>query len=205
MTFLGALHFTFIPTFFYFFKKFNYLPSQVRYKYLTFTNKTLFRTILALFNKQGDSYTPSKLLISVICYLWRFILPNLNTHTCSSLIYAIDYISYVQKLTLIFTRLRFVFFFFFYKLNKLIYKYSNYRRPRYSLEFRYIPPYRRFKELLKYMRKSLVYYKGRTFSVKFRKLIIDILLNPRQLQFVQFTEALQLHLFSTRKQLLYYR
>lgn len=205
MTSLGDLHFTFIPTFFFFFKRFNYLPSQVRYKYLTFTNKTLFRTLLTLFSKRGDSTTPVHLVLSVINYLWRFVLANINTSNCLSLVYVFEHILYAQKLTLIFTRLRFVFFFFFYKLNKLIYKYSNYRRPRYSLEFRYIPPYRRFKELLKYMRKSLVYYRGRTFRVKFQKLIMDLLFSPHQLQFVQFTEALQLHLFSTRKQLLYYR
>nr|YP_011027908.1 ribosomal protein S7 [Euplotes vannus]UPM52118.1 ribosomal protein S7 [Euplotes vannus] len=199
------MHFTFIPTFLHFFRRFNYLPSQIRYKYLTFTDKTLLRSILSLFYKRGDSHTATFLTLTVVHYLWCFLLNNLNTNPYTKITTFMEYVAYTSKLVLVFTRLRFVFFFFFYKLNKLIYKYSNYKRPRYSLEFRYVPPYRRFKELLKYMRKSLVYYKGRTFRTKFQKLIIDLLLTPQQLQFVQFTEALQSYLFSTRKRLLYYR
>nr|YP_011027872.1 ribosomal protein S7 [Euplotes cristatus]UPM52082.1 ribosomal protein S7 [Euplotes cristatus] len=199
------MHFTFVPTFLFFFKRFNYLPSRIKYKYLTFSNSTVFRSLFSLFIRHGSPLSPFRRFFLLLFFTLRgFGFLGTNCGVLPSALSVVDSF-FFKKITNVFLRLRFVFFFFFYKLNKLIYKYSNYRRPRYSLEFRYVPPYRRFKELLKYMRKSLVYYKGRTFRVRFGKLFWDLLWAPEHLQFVRFSTSLQTYLFKTRKYLLFYR
>ena len=198
------MHFTFVPSFLSFFNRFGYLPSQVRYKYLSFTDSNLFRVLLALFVRHGRSGAPFRYFFRVLLTsIW--IQGGVKRTSLYARSPAVLGVFFVEKVVNVFRRLRFVFFFFFYKLNKLIYKYSNYRRPRYSLEFRYTPPYRRFKELLKYMRKSLVYYRGRTFRTRLGKLVWDLMWRADELQFVRFTVSLQAYLFKTRKHLLTYR
>lgn len=199
------MHFTFLPSFLKFFKTYNHLPSQITYKYLKYSNKQIVRTFISMFTKRGNNFKFMAVVLNLLCTIgFNFSKPThlLLWNNLNGVSLDVDIFS---KIIQIFKRLKFIFFFFFYKLNKLIYKYSNYKRPRYSLEFRYVPTYKRFKELFKYMRKSVVYYKGKTFLHKFRLLFLDLLLNPKNLQFVQFTIALQGHLFTNKKHLLYYK
>jgi len=95
-----------------------------------------------------------------------------------------------------------MFFFFFQKLNKYIYKYSKYKRPRYSVLFRYLPNFRRMKNLLKFMRKSLMYFKDRTFKERFSSLFWLFFTDRSSLFFIKYTAKLQQFIFKKRKRML---
>lgn len=199
------MHFTFLPTFLKFFKKYNHFPDSVNYRYLNFSNKQLTQDIAALFTKHGNATLFVRTLLQLTSTMWITLKPEININLISRGVPTLYSINLIPLLSQVFTRFKFMFFFSFTKLNKYIYKYSNYKRPRYSLEFRYVPPYKRFKILLKYMHKSLIYYKGRTFCLKLQSLLTDILLQPGSLSFLKFTSMLQSFLFKNKKQLLIYR
>ena len=199
------MHFTFLPTFLFFFNKFRYLPSPIKYKYLGFSDQHPLRLLNSLFTSKGHKLLFTRGFLFIVRWVWFFSTNCFFTFFGGLRRDFFFIFHFFQKFIQPLTRLKFIFFFFFYKLNKLIYKYSNYKRPRYSLEFRYVPPYRRFKELFKYMKRSVVYYRGRTFKTKLYKLIWDFFFHPRELQFVRFVTSLQDYLFTHKRYLLNYK
>lgn len=199
------MHFVFLPTFFRFFKKYNHFPNSVSYKYLKFSDQSIFRNFISLFIKRGIPTLFLKLFLSTSRVIWQHLSPVNGGMLKKQSTYLTSWIDTLALLPHIFTRFKFVFFFSFTKLNKYIYKYSNYRRPRYNLDFRYIPTYKRFKILLRYMRRSVVYYKGKNFKVKLKSLLLDLLLKPEALHCINFTTLLQTYLFKNKKFLMMYR
>ena len=77
------------------------------------------------------------------------------------------FFTFVISLIRFFNKFKFIFFYYYQKLNKNIYKFSNYKRPRYSLKFNYLPPFKRARVMLKFLQKSLIYSNQRTFTNRF--------------------------------------
>lgn len=85
----------------------------------------------------------------------------------------------VNPLTVIvstFSKIRFLSFFYFEKLNKRLYKYARYKRPRFSIKYFFVQPYKRFRILLKFLQKSFIFetgqgYKSRVFPIMLRLLL----------------------------------
>jgi len=107
----------------------------------------------------------------------------------------------VISLIRFFNKFKFIFFYYYQKLNKNIYKFSNYKRPRYSLKFNYLPPFKRARVMLKFLQKSLIYSNQRTFTNRFIDMFWNFYLKRDCLFFIFYTQQLQLRLFKKQKSL----
>ena len=111
----------------------------------------------------------------------------------------VTFISFFSGIMNTFRNFRFIFYFFFAKLNKRLYKFSNYKRSRYSISFKYLPPYRRVKFLLKFMQKSLIHINGRTFKERLSTLLMNFIFKENNLYFFKYLLKLQRFIFKEKK------
>ena len=116
----------------------------------------------------------------------------LNKHLVSS-------INFFSDIVGMFKNFKFIFYFFFSKLNKRLYRFSNYKRPRYSINFKYLPPYRRIKFLLKFMQKSLIHIDGKTFTERLNTLFMSFIFRSNNLYFFKYLLKLQKFIFKEQK------
>lgn len=202
--FFGCLHFNFLPTFFKFFKTFNYLPPSISFKYVQTSDISTLTYLFALFIRQGQNLNLYRVFLKFSTNLWCLLnifqssdLKINNIQTTS-----VVFIDYYKRLKRFFTKFKFIYFFYFQTLNKNVYKHSNYKRPRYSFQLRYLPPFKRVKGLLKFMQKSFIYLPERTFNERFVTLFFTLFLSSKQLYFYKFTLNLQKFILLKKKRLL---
>jgi hypothetical protein len=103
-----------------------------------------------------------------------------------------------------FTKFKFLSLFFFEKLNKHIYKYSKYKRPRYSIKYFFVKPFKRFRTLLKFFQKSLIFESSRAFWSKLSILLIKFMLVRRDMFFFKLLDWVQGFVFKSKRHALIY-
>ena len=94
----------------------------------------------------------------------------------SSTVRLLDYLLFF------FTRTRFLFYFFYAKTNKKLFKFARYRLPRFYIRYFFIKPHKRFKKLLFILRKAFLisYYPSFGFYENLFRYLITIFRNPTQ-------------------------
>ena len=198
------MHFNFIPTFFIFFKRFSYLPPSISFKHAKSSDTLTLHYFFSLFIKKGRFLNFYKIFLSLLANLWTLLnafrfgdlgLRNLQTID-------IIYFNCYKRLRNFFNKFKFVFFFYFQKLNKLVYKHSNYKRPRYSFKLKYLPNFKRVKSVLKFMQKSLIYFPEKNFNERLSSLFFFLFLKKKNLYFYKFTLNLQCFILKKKKRLL---
>jgi hypothetical protein len=195
------MHFKFIPLFLNFFNKFNYLPPSISFKKIKFSPELTQVYFFKLFTRCGENFNVKSLLLKTMRSIW--LITKLQTSGNVNLgIFSkntVLFFSLMQDISELFNKFKYLFFFFFSKLNKRIYKFSNYKRPRYSIKYQYIPKFKRMKSLLKFMSKSVIHFKGASFKERFSSLIISILFATKSLFFLKYTLRLQYYIFKEKK------
>lgn len=197
--------FKFLPLFLLFFIKLNTLPPSINYKHLQFLSKNTFNYFFRLLNFQGNFFKFYVFFISFCSFFWKQMYKSrLFFFVTNYLIdYSLFFCRFIHHFKNFFNSFKFLFFFYHQKLNKNLYKYAKYKRPRFSVIFFYLPPYQRMKKLLKYVRKSLVFLKGRTLKKKFFLFLWSFFFNKKSLFFLQFIQQLQLFIFKKQKRLFF--
>ena len=190
--------FNFIPTFLFFFKRFDYLPPSISFRYARFSKELTLHYFFKLFVRTGLSANFFKVILTLFNGIWSFF--NLNRLPGTGHIIFLDYFS---KLTNIFNRFKFLFGFQFQTLNKQRYKNSPYARSKYELKFRYIPTFGRIKNILKFMHKSLIYLPETTFKKRFASLMFMLFMDNRSLRCFNYTLNLQNYILKKNKRLLF--
>ena len=107
-------------------------------------------------------------------------------------------LSFIPHLVSFFTSTKFIFFFFFEKLNKQLYKYAKYKKPRYSIKYLYVPPYKRFRNLLNFFKRSSIYFSETTFKTRLFRLLFLFFTSKDQLFFYKYTLKLQAYVFKKK-------
>jgi hypothetical protein len=100
--------------------------------------------------------------------------------------------------------MKFLSLFFFEKLNKHIYKYSKYKRPRYSIKYFFVKPYKRFKLLVKLLQKSLLFETNQSFFAKLPTLLMRFVLMRRDMFMFKLVDWVQSFVFKTKRNILIY-
>lgn len=79
-----------------------------------------------------------------------------------------------------FTRTRFLFYFFYAKTNKKLFKFARYKLPRFYIRYFFIKPHKRFKKLLFILRKAFLisYYPNFGFYENLFRYLAVVLRNP---------------------------
>lgn len=87
-----------------------------------------------------------------------------------------------KYLLFFFTRTRFLFYFFYAKTNKKLFKFARYKLPRFYIRYFFIKPHKRFKKLLFILRKVFLisYYPNLGFNINLFKYLLTVLSNPAQ-------------------------
>nr|YP_010117053.1 hypothetical protein KQ443_mgp11 [Euplotes vanleeuwenhoeki]QPM99267.1 hypothetical protein MitoLV_40 [Euplotes vanleeuwenhoeki] len=163
----------FVPTFILFFRKFTYFPPSISFKKL---NTLLSNKHILLLNNFSNTqnrlsyFKQYRKLESLHWYLWMVI--NEFTITLIDKLELTPLHSFntlFNPYNLVFqfiSNIKFTFSFFCERLNKKLYKYSNYKRPRFSLKFYYVPKYRRFRTIFKLINKTIIFEKGNSYMQK---------------------------------------
>lgn len=197
-------------TFIDFFNKYSYLPRKLKFKYIKFKKSLIFKYIFGLMLKKGFKLYLLKIITTVFMNIHKnhTILNNDNN---SNLIFLKNYRNYLVKLTFyrfklydyikkFFLDYKFMFMFFFSKTNKLIFKYSRYKLPKYALYVYYIPYYKRFKILINFFFKSILFKQSNN---KIKLLIFKLLYNLENINVFKYIQNLQYFVFKNfKKQLL---
>lgn len=110
---------------------------------------------------------------------------------------------FTNNLIYFFKNFNFIFFYYYQKTNKKIYKYSKARVGRYNLKFFYIPKYRRFRLLITFVLKSINYEKGRTFWMRLSQFIIKFFVDRSSLFFFKFINFIQKFIFKNYRKTLF--
>lgn len=196
------MHFKFTPLFLIFFRNFKYLPPSLNFKFTPYSkqnfNLYFFNLIkknksklsfISIFKKFSSSYAnfikkkiPTPLFELSVLY---------NTN-----IYGINFFSNMLNAI---SNFKFIFYFFTQKLNKKLYRFSKQKRPRYSMYFKYLPPFRRFKFLIKFIQKTVTYLQGRSFINRLYRLIFLFIVNPDRFFIFNYLKKLQVYIFKENK------
>ena len=113
------------------------------------TSRFLF-SFLTVFVNKGMCYRFFSLIHS-FCML--FYSPSININFYNTLHLSLK--SFVLSLV---SRIKILFYFFYGKTNKKLYKYSRYKLPKYYLRYFFIKPKNRTKKLLFVIRKSFLLF-----------------------------------------------
>lgn len=195
---------SFTWSFISFFKKFNYYPPSTNlsyFKYNSLSRYSYFVNLLA---------NPSKHL--KLLHLLPQLMFNLNcfftsTSSVRSSVYylpsgnlpsSVFHFNFIEKLFSNITNLNYVFSFFCEKLNKRLFKFSNYKRPRFSIKYVYIPKYRRFKHALNILTKTFSYLKSSSFKGRLLDNWTLLMLDPQATFFVKYMYLLQHRVFHNK-------
>lgn len=159
--------------------------------------------LLSIFFKKGNSLATLKLFLTFFNLFSRYIgysygLVFLQNLSLLGQLSSKTIIPFLDHTISFFSRTKFIFFFFFEKLNKQLYKYAKYKKPRYSIKYTYTPPYRRFRNLLNFFKKSSIYFSENTFNARFAKLLFMFFTAKNQLFFYNYTNKLQAHVFKKK-------
>jgi hypothetical protein len=103
-----------------------------------------------------------------------------------------------------FSNFKFLFFYFCERLNKKLYKYSNYRLSRYSFKFYYVKPFNRFKKLLKVLSKLTLLYSEKSIAGKISLLLYNILFKKKNLFILKLIRYIQRFIFKNYRINLFY-
>lgn len=188
------MRFKFIPTFITFFNTFRHFPAGLPYLFLRFADTRPLGLFFPLFQKKGFMLKTRRICLKTVHHSWTYFKTPLSKYLADWR--PLDSLTPLTRID------NFVYSFFFYKLNKLVYKYSNYKRSRYSIVFQYIPPFKRFKFIFFLLKRSLGYYRGGSWKDRFSDLNRDVLYNIKNLRILKFIESLQTLLFLTHRRLL---
>lgn len=102
-----------------------------------------------------------------------------------------------------FKTFNFIFFYYYQKINKKVYKYSKYKTSRYNLKFFYIPKYRRFRLLITFILKSINYERGRTFIMRQFYFFMNFFFMRSSQFFYKYILFLQKHIFKNYRKTLF--
>jgi hypothetical protein len=197
------LQFSFLPQFYHFFKKFNSFPANINYKFLN-TKSIYYKThLFSIFLKKGNALFVQKLFFVFFNFFSKYyfnsfgllFFHSLNTAKSPSFKSVIMFFLHIISF---FMKTKFIFFFFFEKLNKRLYKYAKYKKPRYSIKYIYTPPFKRFQNLLNFFKRSAIYFNEITFKARFFKLLFMFFTSKKELFFFNYTSRLQAHIFKKK-------
>jgi hypothetical protein len=203
---------SFIPTFIIFFSKFSFFPPSIS---LINSNSKLFNKRFFLLNNFAKitlrlKYFKQYRKIETINWT-----TNIDPFNCFQYHYELNEsteLFLVNNLktnfnfyTWIFSslnHLRFLYSFFCERLNKKLYKYSNYKRPRFSLKFFFIPRYKRLKNIIKFISKTVTFEQGNSNFVKIASFWNTFFADLSHLFFYKYLHFIQtklLKLFKRKK------
>lgn len=192
---------SFVPTFILFFRKFKYYPPSISLIKLNFNNSDRRFFLLNNFSKPSNRLQYALKYKSIEYFFWNFnnLLPQ-ESNIWNSQYFLMTPLSLNLKIQLynwilkIMASIRFVMSFFCERLNKKLYKYSNYKRPRYSLKFFYIPRYKRLKTIFKFLGKSILFEKGNSYLSKICFIWNQFFLDVTKLYFYRYINFIQVRL-----------
>ena len=182
----------------YFFKRFYFEKKYFENKLKSYYSQYVFNYIFSLFQKNGNLLKVFYLFNQVnYNILNSFSGFNFNNET-------VEYFNLITFFKFFFLKFKFIFFYFCEKLNKKLYKFANYKLPRYSFKFYYLKPFKRFNKLLKLFSKvdQILNIKG--FGKKLYNLNFLFLFNKRNFYILKLINNLQKFIFKNYKFQLFY-
>lgn len=188
-------NFSFTPEFFLFFKRFNYIPPSIKSKKVLFRRSLTFNYFFSNLTKRGRKQQILNLFNLYLFKQWK-ILEQFNKYKIN---YHIYFFNTQEHLYNFFSGFNFLFFFFFSKLNKKLLKFSNYKRPRYSIHLLYIPPYRRLRTFLRFNIKSIFYFEGKTFEKRLYNFFSSLIFNTSDSLPMRYSTYIQNFILRKRK------
>lgn len=198
------------PFFIFWFKNFNYLPQEFskfnRALFLAATPLSFLKaTLISTFLRRGLKLSTVGLFADSTLVLNSLIFNNPSLTLVKSWnLEKLSFIDISKTISSVFFKIKFLSLFFFEKLNKHIYKYSKYKRPRYSIKYFFVKPYKRFKTLIKLFQKSLIFESGRSFSLKLTMLLLRFVLTRKGTFIMKLISWIQGFIFKTRRNILIY-
>ena len=186
-----------------FFEKFNYLPASLVLKPFHYTKDNFWQYLLGSFFKKGMKLKFLLMLYNNFGGIWnRFCMWRLPF---------LSYFNYMQMTVFLFKfnffnfffKFKFLFFYYYQQLNKKIYKFSRYKASRYNFRLQYLPTYRRFRKLITFFSKSLLYESKGSFTKQLRVLIFRFFINKQELFFYKFVYYLQRFIFIKHRKTLF--
>ena len=196
-----CLQLKFTWTFIAFFKKFNYYPPSTNLSYFRYSNVFNYAYLLNLLSVPSK-YVKLLHFIPKLTYNLGYTLntpavPS-DTSTPNMHLNYTNRISFIKTLLNNLSNLNYLFSFFCEKLNKRLYKFSNYKKPRFSIKYIYIPKYRRFKHSLNILVKTFTYLKKRSFNARLLSNWTLFMLNPHETFFLRYMHLLQHKVFHNK-------
>jgi hypothetical protein len=199
------MEYRFIYFFLQFFKKFNYLPPSLRFKVFRYNNFNFWNYVMGSFSKPGRFLTFSSVISKVYLTTWLLFRVGFDrSEPHEALIpHNLIYLNFWKHLRRFFTSFKFVFFFFFQKLNKRIYKFSNYKLSRFNMKLFYLPPYRRMRKFITFASKTLLYSEGRDFQQRLQYFMYNFMFDKLNLFFIRYTLITQVKVFKKHRNTLF--
>lgn len=203
--FSTKMEFRFIYFFLRFFKRFNYLPPSLRLTNFRYNDFFFWNYFFGSFTIPGRFLTFLSMLSKIYLTTWflariDFDRTEINEEVSFHEFLSINFWAHIQRF---FYSVKFVFFFFFQKLNKNIYKFSNYRLSRFNMKLFYLPPYRRMRKLITFASKSIIYSEGQDASERQRFFFQSFFLNKFDLFFFRYTLITQYKIFKKHRNTLF--
>lgn len=163
---------------------------------------------IKIFQQKGLSYKFSLLFSKIMILILQNTFLNKNTQKSEILeLFKYQTIEFNLKSYLIsfLFKFRLLFYFFYQKTNKRIYKFARYKLPKYSIKYFYIRPRARFQKFLFVIKKTfLITYKP---NLSFRKnlyYLIFVMLNyPRSWIGYQSLKKTHTLLYKTSKNIFF--
>lgn len=201
------ISFSFTPDFFKFFSKFNYLPPSIRSKKVIFRKSLVLIYFFSSLIKLGNKFKILNLFNEFQSMSWFLQEQEEEQEDFTSYksFQTLQLLNFMPYITNFFQEFNFIFFFFFSKLNKKLLKFSNYKKPRFSIHLLYIPPYRRLKTFLKFNIKSIFYYDGKTFRKRLRNFLRTIFFETNELPPVKYSLYIQNFVLKKKKNIMMLR
>lgn len=199
------MRYRFVYFFLTFFRKFNYLPPSLQFKVFRYNYENFWSYFLGSFVKPGRLLSFAPTVLSSYHMIW--LLGRLDydrSESLESLSLTSDvYFAFWKHIRRFFTSFKFIFFFFFQKLNKRLYKFSNYKLSRFNMKLFYLPPYRRMRKLITFAAATLTYAEGRDFRQRLNYFMYDFFFDKFNMFFIRYTLITQVKIFKKHRNTLF--
>lgn len=199
------MEYRFIYFFLQFFNKFKYLPPSLKFKVFRYNQAGFWNYVFGSFIKPGRFLTFQSILSNAYLTTWLLYRIGFDLSEPSETIisHSVTYVNFWTHFRKFFTSFKFVFFFFFQKLNKRIYKFSNYKLSRFNMKLFYLPPYRRMRKFITFASKTLLYSEGRDFKQRLQFFIYNFFFDKLNLFFIRYTLITQAKVFKKHRNTLF--
>lgn len=187
-----------------FFKPFKYTPLSLKLTNFKYNLTSFWYYFFRSFNLVGFSSVISQLFFIFLNTYGNLVLNFEKEQKLPLLELNRDvFFKFWTHIKSFFTNYNFIFFFFIQKLNKKVYKFSNYKMSRYSVKLMYMPSYRRMRRLLSFFAKSIFYSEGVTIKKRSLSFWLQFLFDKQGLFAMDYIKNLHRHVFYVHRNSLF--